>query len=66
MRIFDKCSVEDKEKLKEAGFEVQDKEYTSEEIEMARYKVTDYIMNQSTKQISKLNLEYGIIFEKIS
>ena len=28
MRIFDKCSVEDKEKLKEAGFEVQDKEYT--------------------------------------
>lgn len=65
MRIYNKRSVEDREKLKEAGFEIEDKEYTPEEIETARFKVTDYIMNQSSNQISKLKLDYDKIFEKI-
>ena len=40
---------------------VEDKDYTKEERENLKIKVTDYIMNQSSKDISNLNKKFSNI-----
>lgn len=37
----------------EAGICIENKNYTTEEVENLKIKVTEFIMNQSTKDISK-------------
>ena len=48
-----KYSKNDLQLFNEAGIYVEDKDYTKEERENLKIKVTDYIMNQSSKDISK-------------
>ena len=48
-----KYSKSEKQLFNEAGIYVEDKDYTKEERENLKIKVTDYIMNQSSKDIIK-------------
>lgn len=56
-----KYSKKDKELFDEAGIYVEDKDYTKEEIENLKIKVTDYIMNQSSKDINNFNKKFSNI-----
>ena len=46
-------SNKDIQLFNEAGINVDDKNYTNEEVERLKIKVTDYIVSQSTKDIDK-------------
>lgn len=56
-----KYSENDKQLLSQAGVYVEDKNYTKEEIENFKIKVTDYIMSNSSKEIDKLNKKFANI-----
>ena len=54
-----KYSNKDKELFNEAGINIEDKNYTSKEVEILKMKVTDFIMSQSTKDINKYNQKFS-------
>ncbi|HJJ16192.1 MAG TPA: hypothetical protein OIM60_07315 [Clostridiaceae bacterium] len=56
-----KFSNKDIELFNEAGIFVEDKNYTTEEVENLKMKVTDFIMSQSTKDINKYNNKFSSI-----
>ena len=56
-----KFSNKDIELFNEAGISVEDKNYTTEEVENLKMKVTDFIMSQSTKVINKYNNKFSSI-----
>ena len=56
-----KFSNKDIELFNEAGISVEDKNYTKEEVENLKMKVTDFIMSQSTKDINKYNNKFSSI-----
>lgn len=53
-----KYSNKDKELFNEAGINIEDKNYTNEEVESLKMRVTDFIMSQSTKYINKYNQKF--------
>ena len=56
-----KFSNKDIELFNEAEICVEDKNYTTEEVENLKMKVTDFIMSQSTKDINKYNNKFSSI-----
>ena len=56
-----KFSNKDIELFNEAGISLEDKNYTTEEVENLKMKVTDFIMSQSTKDINKYNNKFSSI-----
>ena len=46
-------SSKDIQLFNEAGINVEDKNYTRDEVERLKIKVTDFIVSQSTKDIDK-------------
>ena len=56
-----KFSNKDIELFNEAGISVEDKNYTTEEVENLKMKVTDFVMSQSTKDINKYNNKFSSI-----
>lgn len=56
-----KYSNKDKELFNEAGINIEDKNYTNEEVECLKMRVTDFIMSQSTKDINKYSQKFSNI-----
>lgn len=56
-----KYSNKDKELFNEAGINIENKNYTNEEVESLKMRVTDFIMSQSTKYINKYNQKFSNI-----
>lgn len=57
-----KYSNNEKQLFNEAGIYVEEnKDYTKEERENLKIKLTDYIMNQSSKDINNLNKKFSNI-----
>lgn len=54
-------SNKDIELFNEAGVIVENKNYTNEEIEELKIKVTDFIMSQSSKDIDKYSKKFNSI-----
>lgn len=54
-------SNKDIELFNEAGVIVENKNYTNEEIEEFKIKVTDFIMSQSSKDIDKYSKKFNSI-----
>ena len=54
-------SKKEKQLFNEIGIPVEDKNYTEEEREKFKIKVTDYIMSQSSKDIDKLTKKFSNI-----
>ncbi len=54
-------SKNDEKLLKEVGIYVEDKDYTKNEVEHIKIKITDYIMSQSSKDINKYNMKFSNI-----
>lgn len=56
-----KYSNKDKEVFNEAGINIEDKNYTNDEVERLKMRVTDFIMSQSTKDINKYSQKFSNI-----
>ena len=54
-------SSKDIQLFNEAGINVEDKNYTNEEVESLKMRVTDFIMSQSTKDINKYSQKFSNI-----
>lgn len=52
-------SSQDIQLFNEAGINVDDKNYTNDEVERLKIKVTDYIMSQSTKDIDRYSKKFS-------
>ena len=52
-------SNKDIQLFNEAGINVENKNYTNDEVERFKIKVTDFIMSQSTKDIKKYSKKFS-------
>ena len=52
-------SNKDIQLFNEAGVNVENKNYTNDEVERFKIKVTDFIMSQSTKDIEKYSKKFS-------
>ncbi len=52
-------SCKDIQLFNEAGINVEDKNYTNDEVERLKIKVTDFIVSQSTKDIDKYSRKFS-------
>ena len=52
-------SSKDIQLFNEAGINVEDKNYTKDEVERLKIKVTDFIVSQSTKDIDKYSIKFS-------
>ena len=52
-------SNKDIQLFNEAGINVENKNYTNNEVERFKIKVTDFIMSQSTKDIEKYSKKFS-------
>ena len=52
-------SSKDIQLFNEAGIHVEDKNYTNDELERFKIKVTDFIMSKSIKDIDKYNKKFS-------
>ena len=52
-------SNKDIQLFNEAGINVENKNYTNDEVERFKIKVTDFIMSQSTKDIEKNSKKFS-------
>ena len=52
-------SNKDIQLFNEAGINVDDKNYTNDEVERLKIKVTDYIVSQSTKDIDRYSKKFS-------
>ena len=52
-------SSKDIQLFNEAGINVEDKNYTKDEVESLKIKVTDFIVSQSTKDIDKYSKKFS-------
>ncbi len=55
-------SSKDIQLFNEAGINVEDKNYTNDEVERLKIKVTDFIVSQSTRNIDKYNKKFSSLF----
>ena len=54
-----KFSSKDIQLFNEAGINVEDKNYTKDEVERFKIKVTDFIISKSIKDIDKYNKKFS-------
>ena len=52
-------SSQDIQLFNEAGINVENKNYTDDEVERLKIKVTDFIVSQSTKDIDKYSEKFS-------
>ena len=52
-------SSKDIQLFNEAGINVENKNYTNDEVERLKIKVTDFIVSQSTKDIDKYSKKFS-------
>ena len=52
-------SNKDIQLFNEAGINIENKNYTNDEVERLKIKITDYIVSQSTKDIDKYSKKFS-------
>jgi len=57
-------STNEQKLFNEVGIYIEDKDYTKEERENFKIKLTDYIMNQSSKDINNFDKKFSNILYK--
>ena len=68
MNLLNKLTDKEIILLKNVGINPEDKDYTNEELRMCESKITDYIVNHSSKNgdINKLQEQYNNVFKIIN
>lgn len=68
MNLLDKCTTNEIKLLENIGINVENKEYTNEELRRYEREIEEFIMSHSTKNgdISKYSSQYNSILNKIA
>jgi len=61
MNLLEKCTTKEIKLLKDIGLNIEDREYSSEELRRCENYIEEYIMSQSSKNgdIPRLSNEYN-------
>ena len=51
--------------IERAGVYIEDKNYNEQEMEKCAFKIQDYIISQSSKEMNRISNEYRSIFDKL-
>lgn len=51
--------------IENAGVYLEDKDYNEQEMEKCAFKIENYILSQSSKEMNKISNEYRSIFDKL-
>ena len=67
MNLLNKCTTKEIKLLENIGLNVENKEYTNEELRRYENQIEDFIMSHSTKNgdISKLSNQYSSILDTL-
>ena len=67
MNLLDKCTKSEIKLLENIGINIEDKEYTNEELRRYENQIEDFIMSHSTKNgdISKLSNQFSSILNTL-
>lgn len=67
MNLLDKCTTNEIKLLENIGLNVENKDYTNEELRRYESQIEDFIMSHSTKNgdISKLSNQYSSILNTL-
>lgn len=67
MNLLNKCTTKEIELIKQAGVNIENKDYNNEELKKCEQQIIDFIMSHSSKnnQIDKLREQYSSIFRTI-
>ena len=67
MNLLNKCTTKEIKLLENIGLNVEDKDYTNEELRKYESQIEDFIMSHSTKNgdISKLSNQYNSILNTL-
>lgn len=67
MNLLNKCTTNEIKLLENIGLNVEDKDYTNEELRRYESQIEDFIMSHSTKNddISKLSNQYSSILNTL-
>ena len=68
MNLLNKCTTKELELMKNAGVYLEDKDYSSDELNRIEHNITEFIMNHSSKDgsIGKLQSEYDSIYRTLN
>ncbi len=67
MNLLNRCTTKEIKLLEDIGLNVEDKDYTNEELRRYESQIEDFIMSHSTKNgdISKLSNQYNSILNTL-
>ena len=67
MNLLNRCTTKEIKLLENIGLNVEDKDYTNEELRRYESQIEDFIMSHSTKNgdISKLSNQYNSILNTL-
>ena len=67
MNLLNKCTTNEIKLIKQAGIDIENKDYSNKEIDRVGIQIMEYIMSHSSKNkdIDRLNNKYSRIFEII-
>ena len=68
MNLLNKCTNKELKLMKNAGVYLEDKDYSTEELQRIEHNITEFIMNHSSKDgsIGKLQSEYDSIYRTLN
>lgn len=67
MNLMNKCTNKEIELMKNAGVDLENRDYSNDELKRIEHNITEFIMNHSSKDgsIGKLQNEYDGIYRTL-
>ena len=66
MNLYKESNQEELRLFKEVGLEIDDRDYTNEELRQCQNQVIEYIMSQSKNEISNVKSKFESVLKKIN
>lgn len=68
MNLLNECTEKEIKLIKQAGINIEDKDYNEQELRLCESQIVDYIMSHSSKnkEMDKLRNQYNSIFRTIN
>ena len=66
MNLYKESNQEELRLFKEVGLEIDDRDYTNEELRQCQNQVIEYIMSQSKNEISNVKSKFESVLRKIN
>ena len=65
MNLLENCNQKERDLIAKTGVEIENKDYTKDELKVIGFKIQEDIMNHSSKEIPELQNSFSRIFDMI-